>query len=71
MSDEKMFLEVTMTYTLSDGTMTNQSYIVVGTKNRIDLAVKEADEHLRGNLRASDENISIVKGRAKLVKRLG
>jgi len=71
MSDEKMFLEVTMTYTLSDGTMTNQSYIVVGTKNRIDLAVKEADEHLRGDLRFSDENMSIVKGKATLVKRLG
>ena len=70
-SDEKMFLNVEMLYTLSDGSTTKQSWIVIGTPNQLDLAWKEADEHLRGDLRFSDEDMKIVSGRVNLITRVG
>ncbi len=70
-TDDGMFLDVTMRYKLSDGSYTDQTYMVVGIKNRLDLAWKEADEHLRGDLRFSDEDMHIVSGRVKLIKRVG
>lgn len=69
--DGKMFLDVTMRYLLNDGTYTDQSYLVVGTKNRLDLAREEADEHIRGDLKFYNEDMHIVSGRVKQIRRVG